>query len=149
MAKESLRSSRTSLHSKDTINGELVIDEKPSIDKQFNETFNNESINNITSSKSVDDLERLKTPRLVFSGDEVSDELKECLTKVYLDNYKSKSLPELIETMKKRLDKSMGVGWVVFAGKHMAGVCCYIANTLAQFEVDNTIFVVFKTFYVE
>ena len=76
----------------------------------------------------------------------------ESIKKIVIDSYnrnRSLKLPSIVSNMKKDLDEAIPKGWIVFAGKHMTGVCSFITGTMLDFEVDKTSFIVFQTFCPE
>ncbi|KAI4291025.1 hypothetical protein PAPHI01_0299 [Pancytospora philotis] len=91
--------------------------------------------------------EPLKTePTIKFKKCDVDEKLKKVISDTIHKMFKSGSLPALSEELKKQLDKEDPKGWVVFAGKHLAGVCSFIKGTMVELEVNETAFVIFKTF---
>ncbi|KAI5149491.1 hypothetical protein ENBRE01_0934 [Enteropsectra breve] len=81
-----------------------------------------------------------------FKTTGLSKEYRESIKEAYIQNKHCKTLPALVEKMKNYLDEKHPKGWIVFGGKHMVGSCTFLKNTMADFTVDDTAFVVFKMF---
>ena len=101
----------------------------------------NSSTNQNSNSQNVVEL------KFKFRNDIRNIELRDCIMNSYKKNRTNPNLPEVIEAIKKELDETFSKGWIVFGGNHMVGVCSYIENTLADFEVEGTSFVIFQTIY--
>lgn len=101
----------------------------------------NSSTNQNSNSQNVVEL------KFKFRNDIRNIKLRDCIMNSYKKNRTNPNLPEVIEAIKKELDETFSKGWIVFGGNHMVGVCSYIENTLADFEVEGTSFVIFQTIY--
>lgn len=96
-----------------------------------------------------DEEKKIIEPVLTFRKDISDEKVKNLVIKIYKENAVSLNLTELTDKLKIELDNNTSKGWIVFAGKHMVGSCSYIKNTLMDFEVDGTSFVIFQTFCPE
>lgn len=88
-------------------------------------------------------------PEYKFKSAKVDEKLKKMIVDAHTKFKGASSLPSMVEGIKKELDAKSPKGWVVFAGKHMAGACSYIQGTMVDFEYDGTAFVIFQTFCPE
>jgi len=98
-----------------------------------------------SSSEKIVEIE----PLFKFRKEAANSTLKNTIIESYKLHASSCSLPELADKMKQDLDAKIPKGWIVFGGKHMVGACSYIEDTLVDFEVDGTSFVIFQTFCPE
>lgn len=48
--------------------------------------------------------------------------------------------------IKECLELKFGEGWNVFSGKHFSGACRFLDGHFAEFEIDGSIVVVFKSY---
>lgn len=48
--------------------------------------------------------------------------------------------------IRNALEKEFGEGWNVFSGRHFSGVCHFVEGYFAEFEVGDSIVVVFKSY---
>lgn len=92
--------------------------------------------------------EEIKTHEIEFKfkTDIRNIALKDVLIDSYTKHRNLKDLPALVENIKKDLDGQLSRGWTVFAGKQMVGACCFIEDTMVDFEVEGLSFVIFQSF---
>lgn len=90
-----------------------------------------------------------QVPYLKFKNEVNNEELMRFIEDKFQKDYSVDNLAEFTGAFKNELDSKFGNGWIVFAGKHMTGCCSYVVNTLADFEVNETCFVIFQTLNTE
>lgn len=103
-----------------------------------------DSKNGLTDDQKTE--EKSQEPAIKFKNCDASDDLKMTITSLYKKHMHVPTLPRMCEAIKKDLDEKIPKGWVVFAGMHLVGVCSFIKNTMVEFEVNGTAFVIFQTF---
>lgn len=85
-------------------------------------------------------------PVLNFKSNKINEDLRKKVIELYKKHKNAPTLPGVVEVIKKDLDVAIPKGWVVFAGKHLVGACSFIKDTMVEFEVDGTAFVIFQTY---
>lgn len=101
-----------------------------------------------TTTTNIENQNKNGKPEMKFRRGEVSEEIKTAIKDAWDKCCSLSTLPKICEFMKKELDEKQPKGWVVFGGKHITGVFSHISGTFYEFESDNTIFIIFKTFYI-
>lgn len=92
---------------------------------------------------------KVKELQFKFRNDIRNVQLKDAIITSYKEHRGASKLSELVELMKKDLDRVIPRGWIVFAGHQMVGACTFIENTMIDFEVEGISFVIFQTYHPE